>query len=97
MSTSAAAQSSHLASGIRGVQFVKDACRLASQCLSARQNTCLFQTDTLGEGIGMAVRLPPFFVLAAINQGDAQRPVLHRQTADLHPASFDNGEDNHVG
>ncbi len=40
---------------------------------------CLFQLDGIGERIGMPMRQPPFGPFVAIDQGDAQRPILRRQ------------------
>ena len=45
----------------------------------------------------MPMRQPPFGPVAAIDQGDAQRPILRRQAADLDVGAFDDRKNHHVG
>src|SRR5687767_8585506 len=69
----------------------------ASGRFAPREHGRLFQADALDERIGMPMRQPPFGSFAAIDECDAQRPILGRQTSDLDACPFDDREDHHVG
>ncbi len=66
-------------------------------CFAAGKCGGVLQCNARNESIGMPVHQPPFGTVAAIDQGDAQRPILGRQTADLDMLPFDDREDHHVG
>src|SRR5687768_17183654 len=62
-----------------------------SSILASRERRRLLEADAGHERVGMPMRQPPFGPFAAIDQGDAQRPVLGRQAADPDVGPFDNG------
>ena len=55
------------------------------------------EADSADEWIGVPMRQAPLAALAAPDEGDAQRPALRRQAADLDRLAFDQGQDHHVG
>jgi len=57
----------------------------------------VFQADAFDERVGMAMCQPPTGPVAAIDQGDAQRPILGRQTSDLDMGPFNDRKNHHVG
>ena len=62
-----------------------------------RQRGGILQADALDERVGMPMRELPFGPFAKIDQSDPQRPFLHRQTAGLDMAAFDDHKNHHVG
>ena len=63
---------------------------------AAGEHGRLLQVDGLDERIGVAMHHPPVGAVAAINLGDAQRPVLIGQAADLPVLPLDHHQDDGV-
>src|SRR5215813_8931297 len=70
-------------------------CALA--CFAPCERGRMVEADATDERISMPMCQVPFGALATIDLGDAKRPVLRRQAADLDRLVLDHRQDHHVG
>ena len=65
--------------------------------IAAQERSEQLLADRVDERVGVAVHEPPLVLVAAEDEGDAQREVLFRQAADLAVLPFHHDEDDELG